>query len=136
MKTQFTVKRLIVGCIVFALGLMTLLTLCIPLLNVNDPQVDALISYNRLDIDTYESGFTLIDFDSSAGMEGDAAIVSGVIALLQLLLSISTMIFSALCIFFFNPQSAKKILRGFAIACLVFSCTLYDFRSRIGQSLL
>lgn len=120
MKTQFTIKRLIVGGIVFALGLMTLLTLCIPLLKVSDPLIDKIITQRLLDIKPYESGFTLLDFESSVGMDEEMAIICGIFSLLQLLLSIATMILAVLCIFVFDKALMKKILRSFAISCIVF----------------
>jgi len=118
MKIQFTAKRLIIGCIVFTMGLMTLLCLCIPLLQVNDPMIDA-ISSSYPDFKFYESGFTLLNFSSNA-IDEEMAIVCGLFSLLQLLLSLTTMIFSVVCIFVFDKKIADKIFRGFTIACFVF----------------
>lgn len=121
MKTKFTVKRLIIGCIIFALGLMTLLTLCIPLIKVSDPWIDQLISLYNLNTKTYDSGFTLLDFESDTDINKVLALICGISSLLQLLLSIAAMILAVLSIFIFDNARAKKILCGIAIPCLVFN---------------
>lgn len=120
MNNHFTVKRLIISWIVFMLGLLTLLTLLIPLFKVDDPMVNDLITQGFMDITTLESGFTLLDFDGNDGMHEIVAIICGVSSLLQILLSIHTMMFAVLCIFLFNNTTAKKIMRGLAISCLLF----------------
>lgn len=112
MENQFTIKRLLVGIVVFALGLMTLLTLSIPLLKVDYPILSVM--------SIYESGFTLLDLESTVGIDNEMAIACGVFSLVQLLLSIAAMIFAVVCIFMFNKSTTKKIMRGFAISCFVF----------------
>lgn len=99
-------RRLILGIIAVAVGLMTMLSLCFPI-----ARIDAF----RLS----ESGFSLLDFASqNINLDKEFVVCMGVIALLILLLSISTIIFSALTIFFFSDKVARKTRNGLSIACI------------------
>lgn len=110
MKTNFTIKRLVSGIIVFTLGLMTLLTLCIPF-----TRVDAL--------GFSETGFSLFDFsfDEMRGASGAEASIIGILSIFQLLVSIATMVFAVVIVFFFSDGAAKKLTMGLSITCLVFT---------------
>ena len=109
MKTKFTKNRLIYGCIIFALALMTLLTLCIPLWSCPDVKLS-------------ESGFTLLDYKSDSLDMADEFV--GILAtwfLLQLIFSVVAMVFSVLSVFFFEDKTVNKLFLGFAVTCLIFS---------------
>lgn len=110
MKTKFTIKRLILGIIVFVLGLMTLLTLCMPF-----TKVDAL--------GLSETGFSLFDFsfDEMRGASGAEASIIGILSIFQLLVSLATMVFAVITVIFFEDGAAKKLTMGLSIACLVFT---------------
>ena len=107
---RFTIKRLIVGILACAVGLMTLLTLAIPFTRVSD-------------LNLAESGFSLLDFsfDDIKGADDWMGSVIGVLSLFQLLISLTTMVLSALSIFFFNENLRKRLLLGFTITCLAFT---------------
>ena len=111
---RFTIKRLIVGILACAVGLMTLLTLAIPFTRVSD-------------LNLAESGFSLLDFsfDDIKGADDWMGSVIGVLSLFQLLISLTTMVLSALSIFFFNENLRKRLLLGFTITCLAFTFLAY-----------
>lgn len=108
MSTYFSIKRLILGILFFAIGLMTLLTLCCPLWKL---------------IDLPENGFSLLDFKAEYHnwnymLDDGVIIVGGIFAILQLILSVAGMTFAVLNIFFFSEKTVMKIFLGLAIPCL------------------
>lgn len=137
MNGQITRKRLIISCIVFAIGLITLLTLCIPLVKADSEIFNILKLQNNSDINTYESGFTLIGFGSGA-MYAPWPLIMCILGVLQLLQSLATMVLSIVCIFKFDDSKVNKISRGLVISCIsflviymvmgiVFACELFSW---------
>lgn len=112
MKTQFTTKRLITGIFAFAIGLMTLLTLLIPFL-----QVDI------FGLKLSETGFSMFDFKFDKINEPYEAFayLLGVVSIFQLSASVTTMIFAILSIFFFEEPIKNRILVSCVNVCLLFT---------------
>ena len=119
MKTKFAVRRIVLCCIAFAVGLMTLLTLCFPLFQVNDSILDSLISISHLDVNTFESGFTLLDMKGSSAIYQESAVAVGILSWAQLAFAIGTMIISVVCLIVPNEKTAHFILFGQLTICIV-----------------
>lgn len=126
MKNNFTFKRLIVGLLAFAVGLMTLLCLAIPLIRMPPEYSEGLASSL-----TCETGFSLMDFNlnrlfaSVAAEEylDDGGIVAagGALSIIQLLLSIATMIIACLTVFFTKNKVRRGLNIGLTVGCLIFN---------------
>lgn len=109
MKTNFTKRRLILGLIVGAIALMTLISLCIPLLAVEDMEIS-------------ECGFTLLRFTSEEIRLDDViAIIIGIYSVFHLIFALTAIVFAVLTIFIFSNRAVKKLWLGFSITCLVFA---------------
>ncbi|MCI8413792.1 MAG: SHOCT domain-containing protein [Clostridia bacterium] len=120
MKTKFTVKRIVLCSITFAMGLMALLTLFLPLFQVHDSTLDSLISVSHLDVTTFESGFTLLDMKGSSAIYKESAVAVGIFSWAQLALAIVTMLISVICLIVPNEKTVHFILSGQMAICIVF----------------
>lgn len=121
MKPQFTVKRIVLCCIAFAAGLMTLLALCLPLFQVNNDVIDLLIGYFPTKIDTVESGFSLLDFEcNSPGVFKESVVAVGTVSWIQLVIAIETMTVSVVFLFIPNEKITYNTLLGHIIMCVMF----------------
>lgn len=120
METKFTVKRIVLCCIAFTMGLTTLLTLCLPLLQVKDSILESFIAYVHKDVRTFESGFTLLDLEGSSTIYKESAVAVGVVSWIQLVLSIETMIISVVLLCIPSEKIVNIVLSVQMAICIAF----------------
>lgn len=106
---QLTVKRIILGSIVFMLGLVTLLALNLPVIR---------ISINNI-LKLTATGFSLIRFENQL-TDGYLSVVGGVFCILQLIFGVCSMLFTAISVFCFSKSTAKCVFSVLAVMNMVF----------------
>lgn len=110
---DLTLRKLVICCIAFAMGLVTLCGLAA-----------ALVSQNYYDISTVaDTGFSVMGFRTFFIEDGGfewATTLMGVFAILQLVVAVAALVLSVLALFVFKGKTAYSICKSFIITCFCF----------------
>lgn len=112
---DLTLRKLVICCIAFAMGLVTLCGLAA-----------ALVSQNYYGISTVaDTGFSVMGFRTFFIEDGGfewATTLMGVFAILQLVVAVAALVLSVLALFVFKGKTAYSICKSFIITCFCFLC--------------
>ena len=112
---DLTLRKLVICCIAFAMGLVTLCGLAA-----------ALVSQNYYGISTVaDTGFSVMGFWTFFIEDGGfewATTLMGVFAILQLVVAVAALVLSVLALFVFKGKTAYSICKSFIITCFCFLC--------------
>ena len=112
---DLTLRKLVICCIAFAMGLVTLCGLAA-----------ALVSQNYYGISTFaDTGFSVMGFRTFFIEDGGfewATTLMGVFAILQLVVAVAALVLSVLALFVFKGKTAYGICKSFIITCFCFLC--------------
>lgn len=110
---DLTLRKLVICCIAFAMGLVTLCGLAA-----------ALVSQNYYGISTFaDTGFSVMGFWTFFIEDGGfewATTLMGVFAILQLVVAVATLVLSVLALLVFKGKTAYGICKSFIITCFCF----------------
>lgn len=110
---DLTLRKLVICCIAFAMGLVTLCGLAA-----------ALVSQNYYGISTVaDTGFSVMGFRTFFIEDGGfewATTLMGVFAILQLVVAVAALVLSVLALLVFKGKTAYGICKSFIITCFCF----------------
>ena len=110
---DLTLRKLVICCIAFAMGLVTLCGLDA-----------ALVSQNYYGISTFaDTGFSVMGFRTFFIEDGGfewATTLMGVFAILQLVVAVAALVLSVLALLVFKGKTAYGICKSFIITCFCF----------------
>lgn len=114
---DLTLRKLVICCIAFAMGLVTLCGLAAAL---------ASWSYYEYGMSTFaDTGFSVMGFRTFFIEDGGfewATTLMGVFAILQLVVAVAALVLSVLALFVFKGKTAYSICKSFIITCFCFLC--------------
>ncbi len=112
---DLTLRKLVICCIAFAMGLVTLCGLAAAL---------ASWSYYEYGMSTFaDTGFSVMGFRTFFIEDGGfewATTLMGVFAILQLVVAVAALVLSVLALFVFKGKTAYSICKSFVVTCFCF----------------